>query len=127
MVIVPSSTSLNTDNDGISDSMELALGSDPNLSSSTAMPAINQSLQSNTPNFSLVRPKSQPNGLNFVFEWSKDLETWSNGSGVLSTPTTTSIDGTTERISVDSMFDLEQKSKQFFRLRVEQQHLNETP
>jgi len=124
MVIIPSAVDLDTDQDGVADAMELALGSDPNLSSSLPSPEMSATIQGNTPGFSLIRPVSQTSGLSYIFEWSNDLLTWTDDTSTLAMPTVTPLDSIWERVDVDSMFDLHQESRQFFRLRIEQQHIN---
>lgn len=125
MIIIPSSSRIDSDNDGIPDNLESALGSDPNNPGSQLPPQSTRLVMAgNTaPGFVVRRPIGQGDCHFYQVEWSDDLLAWRHDAAVLASPVVTPVDASWEELRVDTLADMDTHPRQFFRLMVYQQHI----
>ena len=129
LIMIPSSLPIDSDQDGIGDLVELALGSNPNQLLSIPSPQATRTTISSgpTPSFTIRRPTNQAGNFSYIVEWSDDLISWTSDSSTLSAPTVTPIDASWEDVRVDSLKNMELNPRQFFRLKIGQQHISGSP
>jgi hypothetical protein len=125
IIVVPSSSRVDSDKDGLPDNLESALGSDPNNPSSQ-LPAQSTRLVlagGAAPGFVVRRPVGQGGYLSYKVEWSDDLLAWTGDPAILTSPVVSAVDASWEDLRVDSLANMDAYPGQFFRLRVLQQHI----